>query len=108
MSGSTLAIAMIVVAAVAGLLAMLALVLLAARRPYFKHPHPDPMAGTVRGGMHLGDPRSQGPPEGERADTGAQAAGEAQAAAQGPVARGPGQAAAPVAAEGGRPPPGQR
>ena len=68
MTASPLATGMIVVAAVLGVVVWLGLVLLAARRPYFKHPHPDAMPGKVRGGMHLGDPRSLGPPEGERAD----------------------------------------
>ncbi len=67
-SGSTFATAMIMVVAVGSLAIMLTMVLLAARRPYFRHPHPERMPGKVKGGMHLGDPRSQGPPEGERAD----------------------------------------
>lgn len=75
MTASPLATGMIVLAAALGLAFWLGLVLLAARRPYFKHPHPDAMPGKVRGGMHLGDPRSLGPPEGERADAGAPAAG---------------------------------
>ncbi len=68
MSGTLLAHIMIVVAAVLGVAAMIGLVLLAARRPYFRNPHPDPWPGKVRGGIHLGDPRSQGPPENEAFD----------------------------------------
>ena len=67
-TASPLATGMIVLGAVLALAFWLGLVLLAARRPYFRHPHPDSMPGKVRGGMHLGDPRSLGPPEGERAD----------------------------------------
>jgi hypothetical protein len=69
MTVSTLAHVVIVVAVLGGLAVMLGLLLWAARRPYFKHPHPDPMPGKVRGGVHLGDPRSQGPPENELAAT---------------------------------------
>ncbi len=58
MTGSTFGIIMIVIAAVVGLVVMEGLVLWAAERPYFKHPHPDPMQSDVRGGIHLGDPRS--------------------------------------------------
>lgn len=65
---STLGIVMIVIAAVLGLLALEGLVLAAAERPWFKHPHPDQMQTTVRGGIHLGDPRSVSPsPENEAA-----------------------------------------
>ncbi len=87
MTASPLATGLIVLAAALGLAFWLGLVMLAARRPYFKHPHPDAMPGKVRGGMHLGDPRSLGPPEGERADAGAPATGaqdeDADAAAGG-------------------------
>ncbi|MGE5131398.1 MAG: hypothetical protein ACM32E_00635 [Gemmatimonadota bacterium] len=81
MTASPLATGMIVLAAVLGVVIWLGLVLLAARRPYFKHPHPDAMPGKVRGGMHLGDPRSLGPPEGERADAGEPSAGTQRAGA---------------------------
>ncbi len=90
-TASPLATGMIVLAAVLGVAFWLTLVLLAARRPYFKHPHPDPMPGKVRGGMHLGDPRSLGPPEGERADVAAPPDEAGQAAGPGPA--GPGTAA---------------
>ena len=82
MTASPLATGMIVLAAVLGVVIWLGLVLLAARRPYFKHPHPDAMPGKVRGGMHLGDPRSLGPPEGERADAGEPSAGTQRAGAR--------------------------
>jgi hypothetical protein len=62
-TGSTFGIIMIVIAAVGGLFVMEVLVLWAAERPYFKHPHPDPMQSDVRGGIHLGDPRSMGAPQ---------------------------------------------
>jgi hypothetical protein len=65
MTGSPMAAVMIVIAATGGLAIMLGLVLLASRRPYFRHSHPDSLPGKVRGGVHLGDPRSQGPPEDE-------------------------------------------
>lgn len=58
---STFGIVMIVIAAVLGLVVLEALVLMAAERPSFKHPHPDTMETAVRGGIHLGDPRSVGP-----------------------------------------------
>lgn len=80
MSGAPLATIMIVIAAVAGLSIMLGLVLLAANRPYFRHPHPDSLPGKVRGGIHQGDPRSQGPPEWERADVRAEPSGDRAAA----------------------------
>ena len=79
MTASPLATGMIVLGAVLALAFWLGLVLLAARRPYFKHPHPDAMPGKVKGGMHLGDPRSLGPPEGERADVTGPAAGTGRA-----------------------------
>lgn len=59
---------LIALAAVGGLVIMIALVLLADRQPYFKNSHPDSSPGKVRGGVHTGDPRSQAPPEWERAD----------------------------------------
>ena len=65
---STLGHVLIVIAAVGGVAVWLGLVLMAARRPYFVHPHPVSMPHKVQGGVHRGDPRSQGPPEGERAD----------------------------------------
>lgn len=58
MAGTTFGIVMIVIAAVAGLVVMEVLVLAADRSPYFKHPHPDRIWDKVRGGVHLGDPRS--------------------------------------------------
>ena len=65
---STFGIVMIVIAAVVGLVALEVLVLVAAERPSFKHPHPDQMQTSVRGGIHLGDPRSVSPsPEEEAA-----------------------------------------
>jgi hypothetical protein len=64
-TGSTLAIALIVVAAVIGLLAMLIPVLLADKHPYFENSRQDQVPIKVRGGIHVGDPRSQGPPQGE-------------------------------------------
>ncbi|HZC41479.1 MAG TPA: hypothetical protein VE343_12460 [Streptosporangiaceae bacterium] len=65
MAGSNLAVIMIVVAAIVGLVAMLVPTLVAANRPYWRHTRPDSVPGKVRGGIHLGDPRSQGPPQGE-------------------------------------------
>lgn len=65
---STMGHVLIVIAAAGGLAVWLGMVLLAARRPYFAHPHPVGMPHKVQGGVHLGDPRSQGPPEGEPAD----------------------------------------
>lgn len=58
MAGTTFGIIMIVIVAVAGLVALEVLVLAADRSPYFKHPHPDRIWSKVRGGVHLGDPRS--------------------------------------------------
>jgi hypothetical protein len=58
MAGTTFGIIMIVIAAVTGLVALEVLVLAADRSPYFKHPHPDRIWSKVRGGVHLGDPRS--------------------------------------------------
>jgi hypothetical protein len=58
MAGTTFGIIMIVIAAVAGLVALEVMVLAADRSPYFKHPHPDRIWSKVRGGVHLGDPRS--------------------------------------------------
>jgi hypothetical protein len=34
---------------------------LAARRPYFRHPHPDTRRGRVQGGTHTGGGRSVAP-----------------------------------------------
>lgn len=65
MTGSTFAIVMIIIAAVVGLGVMEVLVLLAAERPYFQRAHPDRMQSKVRGGVHLGDPRSLGAPQDE-------------------------------------------
>ncbi|MDR0342852.1 MAG: hypothetical protein LBI49_06960 [Nocardiopsaceae bacterium] len=65
MAGSNLAVIMIVVAAIVGLVAMLVPTLVAANHPYWRHTRPDQVPGKVRGGIHLGDPRSQGPPQDE-------------------------------------------
>jgi hypothetical protein len=65
MAGTTFGIIMIVIAAVAGLVALEVLVLAADRSPYFKHPHPDRIWSKVRGGVHLGDPRSYEAPHDE-------------------------------------------
>jgi hypothetical protein len=65
MAGTTFGIVMIVIAAVAGLLILEVLLLAADRSPYFKHPHPDRLWSKVRGGVHLGDPRSLGAPQDE-------------------------------------------
>lgn len=67
MTGSNLAVIMIVVAAIVGLLAMVLPAMVSSNRPYWRHPRPDAVPGKVRGGIHLGDPRSQGPPQGEEA-----------------------------------------
>jgi hypothetical protein len=92
-TASPLATGMIVLAAVLALSVWLGMVLLAARRPYFRHPHPESIPGKVRGGMHLGDPRSLAPPEWERADL--------------PQPRAPGRPL-PRRRPAGRPSPGQR
>lgn len=65
MAGSNLAVIMIVVAALVGLVAMLVPTLLASEHPYWRSTRRDPVPGKVRGGIHLGDPRSQGPPQDE-------------------------------------------
>lgn len=65
MTGSNLAVIMIVVAAIVGLIAMLVPTMVSSNHPYWRHARPDPVPGKVRGGIHLGDPRSQGPPQGE-------------------------------------------
>jgi hypothetical protein len=87
---------LIAIAAVGGLAVMIGMVLLAARKPYFTHAHPEPVPGKVRGGVHLGDPRSQGPPEDEDIREGAAPAPpEPPAAGREPAvagARGSGQA----------------
>lgn len=62
---SPLGHALIVLAAAGGVAFWITLVLMAARRPYFRHPHQEQIPGKIRGGVHLGDPRSQGPPENE-------------------------------------------
>jgi hypothetical protein len=51
-----------VIVIVVSLATWLALVARAARRPYYKHQIPTQMPTGVRGGMHVGDPRSGGPP----------------------------------------------
>jgi hypothetical protein len=51
-----------VIVIVLSLATWLLLVARAARRPYYKHPVPPPMPTGVRGGVHLGDPRSVAPP----------------------------------------------
>ena len=65
MTGSTFGIVMIVIAAVGGLVVLEVLVLAADRSPYFKHPRPDQLWSNVRGGIHLGDPRSMAAPQDE-------------------------------------------
>lgn len=88
MAGSTIGIVMIVVASVVGLIALEVMVLVAAERPYFKHPRPDPMQSKVRGGIHLGDPRSAGAPEQELVRDAVEAP-EATAAGAAPEPRAP-------------------
>ena len=62
MSGTSLAgIIAIVVVIVAGLGTWLALIVLAAKRPYFEHPKIIQRYGDVRGGIHKRDPRSVAP-----------------------------------------------
>ena len=65
MAGSNLAAIMIVVAGLVGVAAMVVPPLVFSNHPYWRHTRPDPVPGKVRGGIHLGDPRSQGPPQGE-------------------------------------------
>lgn len=92
MTGSPLAHALIFVAPALGVVIWLVLLLLAGRRPYFRHPHPEQMPGKIKGGMHLGDPRSQGPPEGELAvlpDGASQADGTARAGGTSQAESGP-------------------
>lgn len=62
MSATSLAgIIAIVVVIVAGLGTWLALIALAAKRPYFEHPKIIQRHGDVRGGIHKRDPRSVAP-----------------------------------------------
>jgi hypothetical protein len=62
LSGTSLAgIIGIAVVIVAGLGMWLALVALAAKRPYFEHPKIIHKPGDVTGGIHKGDPRSVAP-----------------------------------------------
>jgi hypothetical protein len=62
LSGTSLAgIIAIVVVIVAGLGTWLALIALAAKRPYFEHPKIIQRYGDVRGGIHKRDPRSVAP-----------------------------------------------
>jgi hypothetical protein len=79
MAGTTFGIIMIVIAAVAGLVALEVLVLAADRSPYFKHPHPDRIWSKVRGGVHLGDPRSNEAPHDEPVGPGGGQPGQATA-----------------------------
>ena len=65
MSGSITGIVVIIIVAVIGLVTLETLVLAAARTPYFKHPHPEWIWRNVRGGVHLGDPRSLEAPHGQ-------------------------------------------
>ncbi len=82
MAGTTFGIVMIVIAALAGLVVMETLVLAADRSPYFKHPHPDRIWDKVRGGVHLGDPRSlEAPYEDEVRPAGEQPPGQTGAGA---------------------------
>lgn len=61
MSGTTLGIWIIVVVVVVGLVAWLAAVALAARRPQQEHPKREPLRGVVQGGQHVGGGRSVAP-----------------------------------------------
>lgn len=91
MAGTTFGIIMIVIAAVAGLVIMETLVLAADRSPYFKHPHPERIWDKVRGGVHLGDPRSLEAPYDESVrPEGGQPPGQAHSSAADEGA-GPGQ-----------------
>jgi hypothetical protein len=85
MAGTTFGIIMIVIAAVAGLVAMEVLVLAADRTPYFKHPHPERMWSKVRGGVHLGDPRSLAAPQDEPVRPAGTPGGPSAAGAPGPA-----------------------
>jgi hypothetical protein len=61
MSGTTWGIVAIVLVVVIALGVLVTLVLVAARRPYFKHPKIDQRPGDVRGGVFKGDPGSVAP-----------------------------------------------
>ena len=56
--GDSFIIALVAVVCVA---AFIGITLIAARRPYFKHPKPEHSPTGVSGGVHVGDPRSMSP-----------------------------------------------
>ena len=56
--GNSFIIAIVAVVCVA---AFIGITLIAARRPYFKHPKPENTPTGVSGGIHVGDPRSVSP-----------------------------------------------
>lgn len=56
--GDSFIIALVSVVCVA---AFIGITLIAARRPYFKHPKPEHSPTGVSGGIHTGDPRSMSP-----------------------------------------------
>jgi hypothetical protein len=56
--GNSFIIAIVAVVCVA---AFIGITLIAARRPYFKHPKPENSPTGVSGGIHVGDPRSVSP-----------------------------------------------
>lgn len=56
--GSSFIIALVIVIALA---MFIGIVVLADRRPYFKHPKPPQSQTGLRGGVHQGDPRSVSP-----------------------------------------------
>jgi hypothetical protein len=51
----------IALAAVVCVAAFISITLIAAKRPYFKHPKPENSPTGVSGGIHVGDPRSVSP-----------------------------------------------
>jgi hypothetical protein len=60
--GASFLIALIAIVALA---LFIGIVIWANRRPYFKHPKPEPGPTGVSGGIHQGDPRSMSPPRDE-------------------------------------------
>jgi hypothetical protein len=61
MSTSATGIWIIIAVAVAGLAIFIGSVVLAARRPRWRHAHGDQLRGAVQGGMHVGAGRSVAP-----------------------------------------------
>jgi hypothetical protein len=79
--GNSFIIAIVALVCVA---AFIGITLIAARRPYFRHPKPQAGPTGVSGGRHVGDPRS-GSPHGSVPAMDDEPAGQQEAAGKPPV-----------------------